>query len=195
MATKKAACPDHPDAQVLCSECDAEKFNKVAASEHQHGPKVIQLSEVKRDGKGRLDLSSLTNDAVVSFAVIRAADAERVALSEVADAAKEGKILPAQREGFERLALSNIENFRSIVKTMKPQVDLGERGVAGTGAEAGAGTELQKTNLRLSEMATARASKDNIPFGKAMRLVASENPELARQRTRLARKVQTGGDE
>ncbi|HEX4311893.1 MAG TPA: phage protease [Acidobacteriaceae bacterium] len=195
VAKEKIMCSEHPKTQMLCPQCDKDEITGLNASEHTHqGPKVIQLSEVKRDGKGRLDLSSLSNDAVVSFAVIRAADAERLALSEVQAAVTKGIVLPAQREHFEKLALSDIESFRGIVATMKPQVDLTEHGIAGTGAEGKTKTELQKLDLRLSEMATTRAEKDKVSPSEALKRVARDNPDIERQRTELLRLVEKGGE-
>lgn len=199
MAKEPVMCSEHPKTPMLCPKCDADQISQLNASEgHQHqGPKVVQLSEVKRDAKGRLDVASIDKDAVVSMTVYRALDAERVVLSEVAEAVRTGKVTPAQREHFEKLALSDIETFRALLPTLKG-VDLSERGVAGTGAEAGQ-SELAQVNAELDAKARA-AVKDNpkLQYHEALKLVASENPELGRRHTRLEREAarkNAGGDE
>lgn len=190
VAKQEVMCSEHPRTKMLCPKCDADEIANLNASEHTHsGPKVIQLSEVKRDGKGRLDLSSLGNEAVISLAVYRAVDAERVALSEVEAAVKEGRIAPANRESFEKLALSDIENFRTIVKTMKPQVDRTERGHGGGGEGLSVAAELQQIDVKLSERADVIARDQKIPFGDAMKLAAREDPAVLRRRAILTRKA------
>ena len=195
---EKVMCAEHPKTAMLRPKCDADEIKNLNASEHTHqGPKVIQLSEVKRDAKGRLDLASLTNESVVSIAVMRAVDTERVALSEVAEAVKAGKVLPAQRDQFEKIALSDIENFRSLVSTMKTQVDLTEHGHAGEGSVT-ASKELEQINLQLSERATAISKELKVTFSEAYKRATAEKPDLLRRRNILTAKSQSGtrgGDE
>ncbi|HWE50478.1 MAG TPA: phage protease [Bryobacteraceae bacterium] len=182
-------CSEHPKTKMLCPQCDADEIKNLNASDatHQHGPKVLQLSEVTRDAAtGRIDVASLNGDTAVSIGVVRAIEQQRVALSEVEAAITAGRITPAQRPRWEKIALSDIESFRELTKDMK-SVDLSERGVAGTGAE-GASDELQQLNARLKNLAGEKMKADkNLNYAQALKLVASENSELDQRRTQLMR--------
>ena len=180
---------------LMCPKCDAAQVKKLAASEvEQFTSRVIALSDVKRDNAGRIDVAGLDKNALVPVTVIQAIETERIALSEVADAVKAGKITPAQKPFFEKMALSDVANFREIVKTLGQQVDLSEHGLGGSGAEGGA-SELTKIDQRIDELAQVKVKADGLPYQDAIKLVASEHPELNRRRTQLARAAVRGIDE
>lgn len=106
---------------------------------------------------------------------------------EIQAAVDKGIITPAQRGHFEKIALSDIETFREIVKTMKPQVDLTEHGTGGGAAEGG---DLQKVSVQLNELTRAKMASDNkLNYGAAFRLVLSEHPELAKRHEDLTRQA------
>lgn len=178
---------------LLCPKCNSEQVKKLAASEHNHAPRVIVLSDIKRNN-GQLDFSGLDRTAVISVETLQSIETERVALSEVADAVKAGKITPAQKADFEKIALSDLSTFRNIVKTLGQQVDLSERGIGGSGEEGGK-SELTMIDQRIDELAQAKVKADKLPYQDAIKLVASEHPELNRRRTQLARAAVRGTDE
>jgi len=145
-------------------------------------PKVVKLSEVKRDKDGRMDFASLPHDGLIAGEVV-AAMASQAALD---GAIQAGKILPAQRKHYEALALSDLAGFNELVAGMKPQVELTERGVAGTGAED---NDLKAVDAKLAELVKAKqAAQTGLPYGAALKLVASEHPDLAARKLELQRK-------
>jgi hypothetical protein len=156
-------------------------------------PKAVRLSEVKRDGEGKFDFTSLPHDGDVLIAgeVIHAMQVQ----GELDAAVKDGKITPAQRPHFERLALSDLPAFREIVKTMPKQVDTTERGHSGGGAAGGIG-ELSQVEARLfAAVAEKQKGRPEMQYHEALKLVASEQPELNRRYTELVRKRTMGRDE
>lgn len=172
MSTQTAVmCSEHPDTQMLCPKC-----NYVSTLEASEVTKVLRLSGVTRDDAGliTMDAAVLADHGFISTDVFRAYDSQRIALSEVEKHVISGKISPAARAKFTRLALSDYENFRSIVSSMKPMVDLTERGHGGTG-NADDTDHVERQVLQLSE---ARAKADGIALHDSMKLVAAENPEL-----------------
>lgn len=100
---------------------------------------VVTLTAVPKDGKGRREYHRLNvpEGAVVEGSVFRAF----VADFELDAAVRDGKILPAQRAKFERIAHKDIEIFRAMVEAMPKAVDFS---VAGAG-HAGGGNEVQLT--------------------------------------------------
>jgi phage I-like protein len=146
-------------------------------------PKIVLLSDVKRAADGRFEFSTLPEgkDVVIASEVVRAMTVQ----SELDAAVKDGRILPAQRTHFERLALSDLAGFREIVKTMKPQLELSERGIAGDGAGL---SELAKVEGQIDAKAREKISANTgLQYHEALKLVASENPDLDRRRTQLIR--------
>ena len=198
VAKNEAMCSEHTKTPLLCPKCDADEIKTLAGSErgHQHeGPKVLQLSEVTRDARGVIDLNSVAaSDGAVSVAVVLAMQNQQLALSEVAEAVKAGKVTPAQRPYYEKMALSDRAGFGELVKTMKPVVDLGERGHGGGGEGIGDLSEVEKIDAEMRALAEAKAKENGIGYGQALKLVASEKPELTRRRTNLMRKRTKIGD-
>lgn len=94
-------------------------------------PKVITMSAVPSvDGKRDYLRIAVPEGAAVDGEVFRAMQAD----AELSAAVREGKILPAQRENFEKIALRDIELFRAMVAGMTPQVRLGVNGSSAPGA-------------------------------------------------------------
>jgi phage I-like protein len=146
-------------------------------------PKVIGMSDVKRDKDGAFDFASLPQEqgTLIAAEVFRAMEAQR----ELDAAQKEGKILPAQRAQFETLALSDLAGFRALMKTMKPQIDLSERGFAGSGD---GGADLKTIDARIAQLTREKVAADaKLGYGAAMKIVLSEHPELAARRKELMR--------
>jgi phage I-like protein len=197
MAKESVMCSEHPRTQMLCPQCDAEDIKKLNASEHTHQqPKVIRLSDLKRDATtGVIDVAALDDDAFIAGSVLRAINLQGVALSEVQTAVSAGRITPAQRDRWTRIALTDIENFRELTKDMK-SVDLSERGVAGTGAEKGA-NELQQINTQFDNAVKEKMKADpKLAYHDALKIAASENPALNQRRTVLERAAaRKGGSE
>jgi hypothetical protein len=146
-------------------------------------PRVVALSEVQRGNDGRYDFGSLPlNEGVlIAGEVFRAMRAQQA----LDTATGKGLITPAQRPFYERMALSDLAGFEALVATMKPQVAMGEAGLAGDGSEA---TEQEKVEAQIEEKVKAKTSA-GIAHGQALRLVASENPELWERRQRLLRRL------
>jgi hypothetical protein len=140
------------------------------------GGKVIALSDVTRDDKGLLaiDLAAMNSRDLVSVEVFRAFASQQFALSAVEMAVTKGKIAPANRAQFTRLALSDLAMFHDITKNMQ-QVDLTEHGI---GDDGSGHDDENAVNSRIISLSAARAQKDGIPMGEAMKLVATENPDL-----------------
>lgn len=172
--TEKVMCSEHPKTQMLCPECDKDEISQLSASEHRHeAATCIMLSDVKRDEVGQFTLStdSLKETDMISVAAFRAWQAQTIALSEVSEAVRTGKVSPANIKAFTKIAMSDIGSFRSIVTSMVPQVDLREHGIGGDGSG-------ESSEDRLIIFASQRAKKDSIALSEALKLVAVENPEL-----------------
>lgn len=187
---QKVMCSDHSDTQMLCPECDKGKLS-ASAHEHNHGLEVIALSAIKRDGVGRLDLSSIPAGGVIGAEVLLAFEQQRVALNAVDRAIAAGRIAPANKDQYTRLALSNLPDFEAITKDMQ-QVPLGERGISGSGAEGSAKSELDKVNGSIHEKALTLSKDRNVEYADAMKLAASAHPDLFRERHRLQREILDG---
>lgn len=146
-------------------------------------PKVVRLSDVKRDKEGRLDFASLPHaeGTLIAGEVFHAQQVQ----AELDAAVKDGKITPAQRPAIEKLALSDLPAFREFVTAQKPQVDLSEHGFAGGGGEGG---DLAKVDRQIDEKVKAKiaANKDQ-SYGQAFKAVLSEHPDLAKRRAELMR--------
>lgn len=144
-------------------------------------PKVLRLSDVpKKDG--RFDFASLDSaNGLIDGEVFHAMQAQ-LALDE---AVKAGKITPAQRPHYERLALSDLASFNALAASMKPQLDFSERGFGGSGEEGG---DLAKAELVLDQKVREKMAADkSLQYHQALKIVASENPELDRRRTQMIR--------
>lgn len=143
-------------------------------------PKVIKLSEIQRK-EGKLDFPSLqcAEGTLIDGAVWHA----MLAQTEIDEAVKAGKILPAQRPAMEKLALSDIEAFREFVKSQKAQVDLSERGFAGDGQVL---STLDKVDTRIEDLTNEKLKADpKLAYRDAVRLVLTEHPELEQRRKEL----------
>jgi phage I-like protein len=179
--------------KMLCPKCDSEKM---AASEVVKN--VITMSDVRRDAAGRIELSSIRKDALVPFELVTMLEAQRTALSEVDAAVTAGRISPAQKPHFEKIALSDVNTFRELLKTMNQSVDLSEHGLGGDqGAGSGAKGELAKIEAQFDAATRAKMTENpKLQYHEALKLVASEKPELNVRRTKLARKLaRSAGEE
>lgn len=173
----------------IIADDDTEQTLAVEGLEAQ--PRVLRLSDVKRDAEGRLDFAALANetDALVASEVFRAHQAQ----AELDQAVQKGLITPAQRPHFEKMALSDLPGFRELAKTMKPQVDLSERGLGG-GAEGA--REIDKVTRELEgKVAEKQKANPKLQYHEALKLVASENPTLNKRYTELSRRAMTGREE
>lgn len=193
VAKEPVMCSEHPKTPMLCPQCDKDAISKLSASEHQHqAPRVIRLTDVTRDAEGRLNMASIPADASVSIEVVRALDAQRIALSEVDAAISKGKIKPAAKAHWTKIALSDIETFRELTKDMQ-QVDLSEHGHGGAGSAASPRAELLQIEGQLREKATALMKADKIPYHQAFKIACSENGDLLRRRSALNRELMSVG--
>jgi phage I-like protein len=142
-------------------------------------PKVLRLSDVKRNATSQeYDFAGLEcGDGVLIAGEVFRAQQAQMALSE---AVKAGKILPAQRAMYEKMALGDLVGFRALVETMKPQVDLGTRGTGATeGGDPALGVQSQ-VHLQIDPLVRAKiaASAGKLDYGEAWKLVLRERPEL-----------------
>ncbi len=174
---------DKGKVHVTCGECGKESLSAEALQTPKDDRKIVQLSEVKRDKEGLYDFTSIqTGDGVlIAGEVFRAMEVQRA----LDAAVKDGKILPAQRRHYEKLALSDLGGFRELVRSMKAQVDLSEHGIAGEGGEGG---DMERVDRQIREKVKARmGEKKDETYGQAFKAVLGEHPDLAKERTRLMR--------
>lgn len=167
---------------VTCGECGKETSAEALKAPE---PKVVRLSDVKRADDGRFDFRAVQaeGETLVAGEVLHAMNVQ----TELDAAVKEGKILPAQRKHYETLALSDLDGFRELVKSMKPQVELSERGFAG-GTDGTGGGDLQKLDKQLSQLAREKMQADkDLTYGQAFKTVLSERPDLKKWRAELMR--------
>lgn len=146
--------------------------------------KPVRLSDVKRGADGRYDFASLPQDEGVLIAsdVIRAMQVDR----ELEAAVQAGKVTPAQRPQFEKMALSDLAGFRELVKTLPVQVDLAARG---TGVDGAPSDEFARAKQALDTAITKKqAENKGMPYSQAWKLVASENRGLVDAYNSAARK-------
>jgi phage I-like protein len=145
--------------------------------------KVVRLSDVKRDKDGKYDFSTLPHDGETLIAgdVLHGMQVQ----TELDAAVTAGKITPAQRGMYEKLALTDLAGFRGLVAGMKQQVALSEKGTAAEGL-----TGLAQVNAAIEAQVEAkRKARPKLGYGEALKLVASEQPELFAQK----QKFQKGG--
>jgi hypothetical protein len=106
----------------------------------------------------------------------------------------EGKILPAQREFYGKIALTDLPAFEKFVKDAPKQVDTTEHGLGG-GADAASIDEFDKVEkLVLSEVEKKMKAQSGLQYHEALKTVAVENPALNRKYTELSRKRMGGRD-
>ena len=156
-------------------------------------PKVLTMSDVKRGAEGLYDFSTLDtgSDVLIAGEVVRAMTVQ----SELDAAVKAGKITPAQRPFYERMAMSDLAGFRGLAATMKPVVDLTVRGIGGATDDL-AGGELAKVTAQIEGKVQEKLAADKgLEYASALKLVASENPELNVRYTALVRRRAQGGNE
>lgn len=135
---------------------------------------VVRLSDVKRTAEGLYDFAGITTtDVLIAGEVLQAMHVQM----ELGEAVKAGKVTPAQRGHFEKLALSDLAGFRELVKTLPVQVDMREVGVGGTGQEK-LGAAVVALSAIETEIAKKQAAQKGLTYGRAWVLVASERPEL-----------------
>lgn len=180
MAVKQVVLADRAAGKVrVILEDNTESLLSVEGLEAP--PKVLALSDVQRGSDGRFDFSKLPQGGLIAGEVLCAMQAQ----GELDAAVKAGKILPAQRAAFEKMALGDLPGFRTLVASMKPQLDLGERGIAGGEVESG---DLKKVDARLDQLTGEKMAADQkLSYGTAYRLVLSENPGLKARRLELMR--------
>jgi len=141
-------------------------------------PKVFRLSDVKRAADGRFDFATIPNEGMVEAGVLLAHRAQEL----LDGAVKEGKILPAQRATFEKLALSDTAGFGELIAGMKPQLDLSQRGITG----GGEGGDLAKVDAQIAQEVAKRCTANpKLGAAEAQRLVLSEQPALRKRREEL----------
>ena len=140
--------------------------------------KVLTMSDVKRDAKGIPDFASLdTKDALVAGEVFRAHQAHLAVEKLVA----ETKVLPPDRETYERLAASDPATFALVAATLKPQIGLSTRGYREQPGDATL-DDQDKVVLELNPLIKAKlAASDNKDYATAFTAVLSEHPDLERR--------------
>lgn len=160
----------------LVADDGTESTMEVEGLEAQ--PKVLRLSDVRRDAKSQeYDFASLNLDGegvLVAGEVFRAQQAQMV----LSEAVKSGKILPAQRAPYEKMALADLAAFQTLVASMRPQVDLTTRGTGATEGEPVEGAVM----VEIGTLVKARiaASEGKTQYGEALRLVLADRPDLAK---------------
>lgn len=155
-------------------------------------PKVVRLSDVKRTKEGILDFAAIeTGEGIlVASEVFQAMTVQQ----ELQAAITAGKITPAQRPHFEKLALSDLAGFRAIVDSMVPQVDLTEKGIGG-GDKLAASDLKQVEGALFAAVAEKQKLNPQLQYHEALKLVASERPDLNKRYTQLTRGAAVGGEE
>jgi hypothetical protein len=155
-------------------------------------PKVLRLSDVKRTKEGVYDFAALE----VGEGILIAGDVfHGMLVQQELDAdVKAGKITPAQRAAFERIALTDLSAYRDIVKTLPKQVETGE---LGTGTAEGAGnSELDRVQAQLLRLTDAKMKADpTLQYHQALKLVASENRALEERYAQLSRRASSGKED
>lgn len=159
--------------------------------------KVVRMSDVARDSEGRFNFAALNADGetLIAGEVFRGMQMQ----SEMDAAVKGGLITPAQRKFYEPMALADIGEFRKLLATMKPSVDTTERGIGG--GDALAASDLQKVEAQIDRLTREKmasgstASGGKLQYHEAMKLVASEHPDLDKRRTALQRAKASGGEQ
>jgi hypothetical protein len=186
MVATKVTLTEGGRGTVVCGECGKETAVEGLQFPKPAEPKVVRLSEVKRGADGRFDFASLWPDKPGEMPSIAAEVVHAMTAQGELDAAvAAGKITPAQRGQFEVLALGDLTKFRELVKTLPVQVELGERGIAGSGAE---GDSIGRVDARIGELTRKKLEGNSaLSYGQAMKLVLSENAELAKEKSRLMR--------
>lgn len=153
--------------------------------------RVIRMSDVSRDGEGRFNFAALdaNGETLIAGEVIRGMQMQ----GELDAAVTKGLITPAQRPFYEKIA-SDLPEFRKLLATMKPSVDTR---VHGFGGDGGATDDLAKLEGIIHTKTTDKvaASGGKLQYHEALKLVASENPELDKRRTALQRAKALKGDE
>lgn len=153
-------------------------------------PKIVKLSDVRRTSEGVLDFSALeTGEGVLIAGEVFVA---MKAQQELDAAVKDGKITPAQRPHFEKIALSDLTTFRAIVAGLPKAVETGERGIGGGDGSS----DLQRVQGALLSKVDEKMKADpKLGYGDALKLVASENPDLDKRYTELNRRRATGHED
>lgn len=185
---------------VACSECGKESLADMPTDFSDHFTKktapvtepvettasdAIGLSDVVRTSEGRIDRSKF-GKRPISIEVVQAMENETVALSEVETLVKAGKILPARRGHYQRIALNDLTSFREIAKDMAKAVDLSERGHGGGGAEDSTAVQLSDVDKQLGELTRAEmAANANLTYVQASKIVLVKNSALREKRERL----------
>lgn len=168
---------------AMAEDKKQEKKEEGGAGTSANEPKVIRLSDVKRGADGRFDFAGIEakGDVLIAPEVLRAERGQAL----LDEAIKAGKILPAQRKYYEALALSDTGGFGELMASMKPQIDLSERGISGGGGEGGK-SELKQIDQRMrAEIEKKRAADAKVTEAEALVLVASEHPDWAERRRTL----------
>jgi phage I-like protein len=154
-------------------------------------PRVVRLTDVPRDAKGLYDFAKMPtgDDVVYASDVFVGRHNQERAIALIDQAVKDGKVLPANREDYLKLALSDggFESVKSIIDKSAPKVDLNERGIAGTGEEATQLTELQRVEAEIDQKVKAKMQGGVKDYGEALKLVASENADLVRRKLAIQR--------
>jgi phage I-like protein len=169
---KKLILADRVAGRVRCVADDDTETSMILEG-LEAPPTIIRLSEVKRNDKGRYDFAAVsTGDVLIAGEVLRAMLTE----AELDAALHAGKITPAQRPHFEKMALSDLSGFRELMKSMPTQVDLAERGVGGTGDE-----KLDHKVILTAidkEIAVLRAANPKLDYMGGWRELQRTRPDL-----------------
>lgn len=146
-------------------------------------PTVIRLSDVKRTDKGRYDFAAIgTGDVLIAGEVLRAMQVEGA----LDAAVQAGKVTPAQRPQFEKLALSDLAGFNELVKSLPVQVETRERGVGGTGEERlDHRVLLSEIDAEIAKMCAADAKLDYLG---AWNVLERKRPDLIKSYNAAAAK-------
>jgi phage I-like protein len=133
-----------PDLDAVKTEAKEEATKELVAALAERGV-VVEFSEKEAGSEtGKIDVSKSPEFVELSekFDTMAKERAEEKATAVIDEAIKDGKILPAQKEGLLEVALSEggMERLKKLIPT-EAIVELGERGVSTT----------KETSVELSE--------------------------------------------
>ena len=143
---------------------------------------LLRLAEDADDGLILAEVRKVAaerDDAVAKLAENERKAAVGVVTLALDEAIKEGRIAPAERDGYLELAEADAERATKLIAGRQTKViDLSERGSGKTPPEPSA---RKNASVELAEKAAARAKADGVGFSEAKRLVLSEDSDLAQR--------------
>ena len=156
--------------------------NTESEFEVQGAASVLTMADVKRTSDGKWDFSKLgqNKEALIATEVLRAMDVQEL----IDRALTSGKITPAQRGFYESAGLADVNGLQTLIASMGTAVDFREHGTGADGRPAP--RNLAEIEGHVDELVAKKlAANAKLGYGQALKLVASENKPLFRQRETL----------